>query len=203
MGVLVAGALAAPFTSEDDPPEQVAATSTTASVESSGETTTTTPETTTTDSSGASTTTSAPAPDELTGYGATREAWDATHQQAEGFTPGAAYHPLIGGGQPQYATVCCDDQIISYTMFFPKDSTKALVMDAVRREFPGDATPGELVDRGGCETQEWRSPSVEATLDGYVPLVALFPPDPTYPPDEQLWQAIFTLTEPNEPEQLC
>jgi hypothetical protein len=56
---------------------------------------------------------------------------------------------------------------------------------------------------GECETQEWFSPTVERALgDGYIPLVAYYPPDPTYPKAEQRWMAIFTITKPNE-ENLC
>ena len=137
---------------------------------------------------------------EITGFGATREAWDDHHERAPGFTPGSAYKPIVGNGQPQYAAVCCDDFIISYTLNMPYESSMELTERRVRDEFAHDATAGELVDRGECTMQEWRSPSIEAeALDGeYVPIVAYFPPDPTYPPGEQRWSAIFTIATPGE-----
>lgn len=200
-GLLLLAIVIGPFLPADDE-DDVATTSTT--------TTTTTVEVPaaeaekvpTTASTTTTTTTSSPA-GKITGFGASRKAWDSAHDQADGYSKGAAYAPMLEGGQPQYAAVCCEDQILSYTLNMPYGVTLDATQQRVRQEFPADATPGPLVDLGECSTQEWRSSTVEAAVDDpYIPLVAYFPPDPNYPKDEQRWSAIFTITKPGE-ENSC
>lgn len=199
-GLLVLGSVL-PDEEKDDEPVTADRTTTTDATDDTA--TTEAEDTTTTDidstTSVPRTTTSAAAGIELTGFGATHDVWDEHHDQAPGFAPGSAYGPIVGNGQPQYGGVCCEDLVISYTLNMPYDSSMELTEARVQQEFPADATAGELVDRGDCTMQEWRSASIEAVLeDDYIPLVAYFPPDPTYPPEEQRWSAIFTISTPGE-----
>jgi hypothetical protein len=203
-----------PFLPEEDGGERVSAVATTTTTVKRRATTTTAQRSTTTDAAPRSTsamsesTTTRPTTTTtrritLTGYGATRKVWDQHHKKARGYSDGSAYQPLLEDGQPQYAAVFGDEAIISYTLYMPYNSTLETTQLRVRNEFPQDATPRPLQHLGECEAQEWFSPTVERALgDGYIPLVAYYPPDPTYPKAEQRWMAIFTITKPNE-ENLC
>lgn len=111
----------------------------------------------------------AAADDGLTGFGATREAWDANHEQAPGYSEGAAYLPLLDGDQPKYAAVCCDERIISYLLFLPSDTSLDEAQQHVAGELPDDATPGERVEKdGGCVMQLWESPTLQEATGSNV-----------------------------------
>jgi hypothetical protein len=165
--------------------------------------TTTTAEGTTTTSrpvpaTGATSTTERPA--KLTGFGATRKAWDAAHDEAAGYADGAVYLPNIAPGRPKYATVCCDDQIISYTVYLPEGTTPEIAEALVADEFPPDAVPGEWVDLIECKSQVWRSPTLDAVLnDGNVATVTYFPPDPGDRPGKRFPYLILLELPDDEP----
>lgn len=116
-----------------------------------------------------------------------------------GYAEGSAYAPLLEGGQPTYAAVCCDDLILSYIVNLPLTASFDLAQLAAEGELPSDAIGGEIVDLGECRVQEWRSPTAVAVLEnGFIPHVAYIEPDPTYPPDEQRWWIVLSITRPGE-----
>lgn len=121
--------------------------------------------------------TKAPAQSQMTGYGATREAWDAKHVQAAGYTPGAAFLPMINGNQPKYSAVSGEpgERILSYSVNFPAGTDLALAKATVLREYPPGAKFGvQDTDEPECLIVEVRSPQVEAILDGSRPRITFF-----------------------------
>lgn len=150
-------------------------------------------------------TTTSPA-DGLTGFGATREAWDSAHQQAPGFSPGSSYLPLIGG-QPKYSAVLGDpgERILSYTLSFPEGTPLELAKAQVLAEFPSGAY-FDIVDdeESRCLLMDIRSEEVEAVLDSARPMVGLFSwPDLDTPfMENDVRSAIFTLAFPDETSDL-
>lgn len=118
-----------------------------------------------------------PAPDTLTEYGALREDWDASHQQAPGLTPGAAFLPMVNGDQPKYAAVSGEpgERILSYEIYFEDGTPLALAKRIVLQEFPPGAKFGvEDADEAQCLIMDVRSKPVEAVMDGYRPIVGFF-----------------------------
>ena len=105
---------------------------------------------------------------ELTGFSATRQAWDANHQQAPGTTEGVAYLPMVEPDQPKYAAVCCDDRILLYTLVLADGTTLDEAQAQVAAELPGDAEPGRLIDLGGCKTQLWESATVKDAIGSHA-----------------------------------
>lgn len=86
---------------------------------------------------------------DLPGLGATREAWEASRQPAEGYMEGSAYEPLVEGQQPRYAAVVGDDRIIAYTYVVlagTSDSELLALLEA--EELPRDAAQSVRLD---CE----------------------------------------------------
>lgn len=113
----------------------------------------------------------------LTGFGATRQAWDANHEQAPGYTGGAAYLPMAYENQPTYATVCCGDQITLYTFMVPMGTNMTEAQALVAGELPDDAVGGDLVDKGGCTMQVWESDALQDAV-GSNALITYFLDDP-------------------------
>ena len=101
---------------------------------------------------------------ELTGFGATRQAWNANHEQAPGSTEGLAYLPMVEPDQPKYAAVCCDDRILLYTLVLASGTSLDEAQAQVAAELPADAEPGRLIDLGGCKTQRWKSATVKDAI---------------------------------------
>ena len=58
---------------------------------------------------------SGPSKAQLTGYGASKDAWLSTHQQAAGYTKGAAFLPMVRRGNetlPKYAAVQLETPVV-------------------------------------------------------------------------------------------
>lgn len=118
-----------------------------------------------------------PAAGTLTGYGAVREDWDASHAQAPGMTPGAAFLPMVNGDQPKYAAVSGDpgERILSYEIYFEDGTPLEMAKRIVLQEFPVGAKFGvEDDDEPHCLILEIRSAPVERFMDGYRPIVGFF-----------------------------
>ena len=82
-------------------------------------------------------------PQGLTGFGATKEAWLATHKQAPGYTKGAAFLPMVqgeGGSVPKYGGVSLDETVVLYTINLPKGTDLDEAKQIVLSEFPAGAT---------------------------------------------------------------
>jgi hypothetical protein len=149
----------------------------------------------------------APAGDGLTGYGATREAWDSSHEPAPGYSKGAAFLPLVSGDQPRYASVSGEagERIYSYTISFTPGTDLKQAKREVLREFPPGASFGvEDADEPRCLLMDIRSRQVEAVMDGYRPMVGFFTDSGS---DEALDRdhvdsAIFILASPDETTDL-
>ena len=125
-------------------------------------------------SSGAASTPSAGA---LIGYGAIREDWDASHEQAPGFTPGAAFLPMVNGDQPKYAAVSGElgERILSYEIYFEEGTSLETAKRIVLQEFPpGAKFDVEDDEEARCLILDIRSEPVEAVMDGYRPIVGFF-----------------------------
>ena len=120
----------------------------------------------------------APSPaSRLVGYGALREDWDSHHQQAPGYTAGAAYLPMVDGDQPRYGAVSGDpgERILIYTVNFANGTTLNEAKREVLQEFPPGARFGRQdAQEAGCLILEVRSNPVEKVLEGYRPIVAFF-----------------------------
>ena len=113
----------------------------------------------------------------LTGYGASREAWDANHKAAPGFDPGAAFLPLVNGKQPHYAGVTGGpgERITSYEVYFPAGTNMAEAKAIALKEAPTGAKFG-VEDKGEphCLLAEVQSPKVEAVMERSRPMVAFY-----------------------------
>lgn len=147
------------------------------------------------------------ATDGLTGYGATREAWNAAHEQAPGYTDGAAFLPLIDGEQPRYAAVSggAGERIYSYTLSFPEGTNLDEAKRQVLQEFPAGAKFGIVdEDEPRCLIFDVRSPEVEAVMDGFRPAVAFFTKEQRSPTllRSNVDFAIFTLASADETTDL-
>lgn len=149
----------------------------------------------------------APATDTLTGYGATRQAWDANHQAAPGFTEGSAYLPLVNGSQPRYAAVsgAAGERIYSYSLHFAAGTDLEAAKAEVLAEFPPGAVFGvEDADETRCLLVDVRTAEVEAVMEGYRPMVGFFTaPDVSEALDRnRVDYAIFTLAAADETTDL-
>lgn len=86
---------------------------------------------------------------QLVALGATRQAWEEHHEQASGYTEGAAYGPVLPGGQPTYAAVFGDDRILGYVFHAPAElSDREFLALIEAQELPPDATVATTLD---CE----------------------------------------------------
>ena len=113
----------------------------------------------------------------LTGYGATRSGWNASHRQAPGLTPGAAFLPMVNGDQPKYAAVSGEpgERLLSYEIYFEDGTSLEAAKRIVLQEFPPGAKFGvEDDEETRCLILEIRSKPVEAVMDGYRPIVRFF-----------------------------
>ncbi len=131
----------------------------------------------------------------LTGFGATRLAWDAAHQPAPGrYTPGSAYGPMLDGRQPTYAAVFGDEHILSFSYFAPARTSLNDLRSLIRREFPPDA---ELIDSytdGDCRIESYKSQALERAVGAYTMVVAYPSPEP----ESRYRDAIFTIGKEGE-----
>lgn len=122
-------------------------------------------------------TSAGPGPGVLTGFAASREAWNAAHQPAPGFTDGAAFLPLIDGKQPKYYAVNggAGEQILNYSVAMPPRTSFEAAKAEALKEFPAGATFDVTdKDEARCVLMRVRSPEVEKTLDGAMPMVGFF-----------------------------
>lgn len=130
-----------------------------------------------TQGSAASSATPRPAAGTLTGYGALREDWNASHNQAPGMTPGAAFLPMVNGDQPKYAAVSGEsgERILSYEIYFEDGTSLETAKRMVLQEFPAGAKFGvEDKDEAHCLIVDIISAPVERVMDGYRPIVGFF-----------------------------
>lgn len=123
-----------------------------------------------------------PSEPELTALGATREAWDANHDAAPGFTEGSAYLPLEGG-QPKYYTVMDSKGIImDYSMNLssgPDIDTAKLLVAA---ELPSDATILEGKTSERCLLADIQSATLDSLFGEQVPIVVFYSGPDAYTP---------------------
>lgn len=116
---------------------------------------------------------------ELTGFGATREAWDAHHEVAPAAVDGSRYLPMVGDkARYDFLFWELDPRAIDYGMHFPEGTTLEQAQTQLLAEFP----PGATVDRtnGGnprCLVLRVRSAPVEGTITTGIPRVVLFGPE--------------------------
>jgi hypothetical protein len=123
---------------------------------------------TTTESTVARTKTKSTAQADLTGFGATSEAWDAHHLADSRFAPGSSYDPdpsLARGGDEQfddrYFGVGHDRRITNYEMRFPPStSIKEAEQSVLTSEFPGDGKIVWFKRRDTCAQMFVRSKKV-------------------------------------------
>lgn len=120
----------------------------------------------------------------LTGFGASREVWEAHHRQAPGFMEGSAYLPMVGD-KPYYSYILWDEgePISMYGLTFPQGTTLEEAEAKVLDEFPADATfdPADSTNPQ-CLVLRVRSEQVERELPEGKPVVGLFgPPGPDAP----------------------
>ena len=86
------------------------------------------------------TTTTGQADTSLTGYGATRQAWDEEHGPWNPeYAEGAVYGDLVRPDTYEYFSVDPGEPILSYYRGFPEGTDLATAKDIVLRDFPGDA----------------------------------------------------------------
>lgn len=134
-------------------------------------------------------------PRPLTGFGATRAAWDAAHQPAPGgFAPGSAYGPLLDGKQPTYAAVFGDEHILGFSYYAPARTSLNDLRALIGREFPGDAVLIDSYTDGDCRIESYKSAALEQAIGAYTMVVAYPSPEPEY----QYRDAIFTIGEEGE-----
>ena len=120
-------------------------------------------------------------PSGSTGFGATKEAWLSAHEQAPGYTAGAAFLPLLqreGSSVPKYAAVSLETPVVMYTLNLADgtslDDAKNLVLD----EFPPGARFGVVEDdEATCLIATIKSPPVQRAMNkhrwrGMVPMAA-------------------------------
>lgn len=71
----------------------------------------------------------APAARRITGYGANKDDWLASHTQAPGYSKGAVFLPYVkteeSDTQPKYAAVELDTPVVSYIVNLPKGTSLA------------------------------------------------------------------------------
>ena len=115
----------------------------------------------------------------LTGFGATREDWDAHHQEAPAAVAGSRYLPMVGD-KARYDFVYWElaPRAIDYGMHFPEGTTLEQAQAQLLAEFP----PGSKVDRTiganpRCLVLRVRSAPVERVITSGVPRVVLFGPE--------------------------
>ncbi len=131
----------------------------------------------------------------LTGFGATRAAWDAAHQPAPGgFAPGSAYGPLLDGKQPTYAAVFGDEHILGFSYYAPARTSLDDLRVLIGREFPDDAVLIDSYTDGDCRIESYKSPALEQAIGAYTMVVAYPSPEPEY----QYRDAIFTIGKEGE-----
>ena len=131
----------------------------------------------------------------LTGFGATRVAWDAAHRPAPGrFTPGSAYGPLLDGGQPTYAAVFGDEHILSFSYYAPASTSLENLRTLIGREFPSDAALIDSYADGDCRFESYKSRTLEQAIGAYTMVVAY----PSREPDSRYREAIFAIGKEGE-----
>ncbi|WP_221767393.1 DUF2510 domain-containing protein [Nocardioides sp. LS1] len=105
----------------------------------------------------------------ITGYGATKDDWLATHAQAPGFDDGSAFLPYVtteeSDSQPEYAGVDLVTPVVSYIVNLPSGTSLAEAEATALAEFPPGATFGHW-DKGeaACSIATIRSPPVEQVM---------------------------------------
>lgn len=121
--------------------------------------------------------TSAPGSYELTGFGATREAWDAHHQEAAGFYDGSAYLPMVGERRPYYNSILWEvwERNTIYDLDFGDGTTLEEAKDRILEEFPPGAA-FDLTDSDDprCLIMRIRSTEVEQQISDGKPMVHLY-----------------------------
>jgi hypothetical protein len=139
---------------------------------------TTTSDTTTSDTTTSGTTTSGtptasgPA---ITGYGATREQWDANHQADDRFAPGSVYDPdpsINPGDQlhnARYYTVnSTAGRILDYSMRFPPHTSITAARGQAMDELPPDAHVRWYDVKDTCSQMVVESRTLGRVLGGHI-----------------------------------
>lgn len=92
----------------------------------------------------------------LTGFGATRQAWDAAHEAFPGGEKESVYGPDVGRGQPKYGLVMGESRISSYTVFFRGDTSLADAKNQIMREnFPRTPSGRERRRKPAAPSRRW------------------------------------------------
>jgi hypothetical protein len=118
-----------------------------------------------------STTTRSGPENEVTGFGATNEAWESAHTQVPGFAEGAVYDadpslPKVNGHTgTRYSLVEHDDGfVLSYMYSFTARSISAARADVLRTQLPSDARVVWFKKRGRCDQMMVRSATLAQSL---------------------------------------
>ncbi|WP_157693060.1 hypothetical protein [Pedococcus dokdonensis] len=116
---------------------------------------------------------------ELTGFGATRAAWDAHHEAAPSGVDGSRYLPMVGD-KARYDFVFweLDPRAVDYGLHFAPGTTFEQAQTQLLAEFP----PGATVDRVDgesprCLVLRIRSAPVERAIPTGIPMAVLFGPE--------------------------
>jgi hypothetical protein len=114
---------------------------------------------------------------------------------------------MVGDRQPKYAAVAGGpgEQILSYTLNFASGTSLEQAKLEVLREFPPGAKFGVTdADEARCVLMDIKSRAVEATMDGYRPMVGFFslPDADTAFSASDVREAIFTVAASDETRDL-
>lgn len=108
-------------------------------------------------------------PPRVTGFGATKEAWQSAHKEAEGFDAGSTFEPMVttyeSDAWPKYGGVMLDTPVVSYTINLPKGTNLAEAKRVALAEFPPGARFGRFDDgEKACLLASIRSAPVKQSL---------------------------------------
>jgi hypothetical protein len=99
----------------------------------------------------------------LTGFGATRAAWNAHHSRDVGYASGCCFFPKNSDGSDRYITLEYQSgRVASYEMLFKPAVPRAVALSELHRDVPSDARRVWDVKRATCEFVEYRSRALKA-----------------------------------------
>jgi hypothetical protein len=136
---------------------------------------------------------------ELTGFGASKAAWNAHHRADDRFDPGSAYDPtpsLARGDQRHndryYNVQAQAGKITSYEMRFPPSTGIKEAKRSILAEFPSDANIGWFKRRSSCAQMWVGSAQIERTntIDGALVTFSSGEAGDQYDPND-VWSAIL------------
>lgn len=111
---------------------------------------------------------------ELSGFGATVNDWNSTHEMAPGYGEGDAYLPMQDG-KPKYIKMYyAKSRVQGYTINFPRGTNIEQAKLQVMSELPSDASVSTEKTEQSCHVMVIQSPTLQHVLDGQVVVVGLY-----------------------------